>query len=179
MLLVYVRVEAPEGLLALSHIRRRAHPRVPVSFECVGIAGAGLGAADHLEPLARSDASAHRLLLAAARYARGPVAALLGFEFADTFSSCKTGWEPATKHLGSGILLHSGAIERALERRLVRYDFLRGAEPHRLALGGVASENAACLIPNGPVGRLLEIRDRLSEWHGRRTGRWPPCLPCG
>ena len=59
----------PDGILALAHLHRRLHHRVPVGIGHLAIAGSWVGAADHLGPVARSDASARRLLEAAVAYA--------------------------------------------------------------------------------------------------------------
>ena len=292
----------PDGLLVLSPLHRRVHHSVSVGIDYVGLAGSGLGAADHLGPIARSDASSLRLLQTAASYAgqrplvlsnlaarhraaalrlpgavevstkrcpvldlsgatstsdvwstkfvknlrrrnrlmessglrrrwthggpqalaaiedlrrvhvarwqsrgqsglfdeqrrrlltdlagrvegdeglwvetiegdEGVVAALLGFQYAGTFCSYKTGWDPSLHRLGVGILLHSGAIERAVSLGLTRYDFLRGAESHKYSLGGVDEVNGTIVVPNGVQGQVLLARDRLSELVSVRASR--------
>jgi CelD/BcsL family acetyltransferase involved in cellulose biosynthesis len=53
------------GILPLATLRRRVHRTVPVSLEYVGLAGSGTGAADHLGPIASSDAAGGALFAAA------------------------------------------------------------------------------------------------------------------
>lgn len=90
------------------------------------------------------------------------IAALFGFRFGRTFCSYKTGWDPDHHSLGLGIALHSAAIEWAAEHGLARYDFLRGANPHKYTLGGVDVVDTTFVLPNGWRGRPLLMRERLA-----------------
>lgn len=294
----------PDGLLPVSWLRRRLHPRVPVPIPYLGIAGSGVGAADHLGPITTSPKSAEALLATAdelsgrlplvlanlapvhhaaaerlphatrlapkrcpvvdlrgiaspddlwsaklrknirrrrrlmaeagltARWIRlepggpsalmdlqrlhvarwrsrggeglfderrvrflealagsdgedgvwlqliesadGPVAALLGFQFGRTFCTYKTGWDPTQRELGLGILLHSAAIERAIDLGFDRYDFLRGTEGHKYTLGGVDELDATYIVPSGPLGRLLIARDELADRRAAPAPRGEP-----
>ena len=286
-------LDAPSGLWALGSMRRRLHRRVPISLPYVGVAGAGLGAADHMGPLSPSVAVGARLLAAAmdvaadrplvlsnmaSRHhpvasglpgavlvertpcpgidlravaatselwrpsrrgdirrcerrmreaglerrwvrldasnlheldalqrlhrqlwswrgqrgllddrrkrflaalavgldepdgawiqlvegAHGPIAAMLALRFGSTMCSYATGWDPDHRRLGLGVLLEAGGIELALAQGLDRYDFLRGTEPHKFALGGVSDVDATYCIPRGWAGPLLLRRDRMA-----------------
>ena len=75
----------PVGLFALSELRQRLHPRIPASVPYLGIAGSGLGSADHLGPITESAESGERLLIAASAMAerRPLVLAHLGPAHAD------------------------------------------------------------------------------------------------
>lgn len=94
-----------------------------------------------------------------------PVAALLGFDYGTTFSAYKSGWDPAFSRFGLGLLLHAGAIERALNAGLTRYDFLRGPHPHKLRLGGRPVDSSTFMVPTPPLGPVLLRRDR---WYAHR-----------
>lgn len=93
------------------------------------------------------------------------VAAMLTFQFGSTMCSYATGWNPAFRKLGLGILLEAGGLEAAHERGLDRYDFLRGTELHKVELGGVIETDITYCLPTGVMGRALFGRDRLLEHH--------------
>ena len=286
-------LQAPSGLWALGAMRRRLHRRVPISLPYVGVAGAGLGAADHMGPLSTSAGVGASLLAAAMdvagdrplvlsnlasrhhpaaagltgavlvertpcpgvdlrsaattaelwrpsrrgdirrcerrmreagferRWVRlgdsnlheldelqrlhrrlwtwrgqqgllddrrkrflaavaagldepdgawlqliegsgGPIAAMLALRFGSTMCSYATGWDPTHRRLGLGVLLEAGGIELALAQGLDRYDFLRGTEPHKFALGGVSDVDSTYCVPRGWAGPLLLRRDRMA-----------------
>lgn len=69
VLLVDGPPDRPEGLLAVSRLRRQVHPHIGVRLPFVGIAGSGFGAADGLGPITPDERSARRLLDAAVRFA--------------------------------------------------------------------------------------------------------------
>jgi CelD/BcsL family acetyltransferase involved in cellulose biosynthesis len=87
------------------------------------------------------------------------VAAQLAFEFGPSMCSYATGRDPALRRLGLGVLLEAGGIERAIDRGLDRYDFLRGTEPHKLELGGIPTVDLAWCAPRGVRGRVLCARE--------------------
>jgi CelD/BcsL family acetyltransferase involved in cellulose biosynthesis len=64
-----------------------------------------------------------------------PVAAMFGFELERAFYLYNSAYDPAAARLSPGIVLISWLIERAIDRRLAAFDFLRGAERYKLALG--------------------------------------------
>ena len=105
----------------------------------------------------------------------GAIAAMLAFQFGGTMCSYATGWDPQHRRLGLGILLEAGGLTTASERGLHRYDFLRGTEQHKLALGGRVETDVTYCQPNGLLGHALFGRDRLLEhhrpaWQSARTG---------
>lgn len=298
-LLVDEQDDGIAGVLPLADLYRRAHPLVPLRLPYLGIAGSGLGAADHLRPLTADPSSAARLVAAAGALGRprsvlleamanetgrlagsslkgrvvaetpcpsidlagvedaeelwrqkrrsnvrrtfrrckdlgfdrrwlrldpsnlhlldelqqlhellwrsrgragliddrrraflaevatllkGPsgawlqvigdgshaVAAQLAFEFGPSMCSYATGRDPALRRLGLGVLLEAGGIERALDRGLDRYDFLRGTEPHKLELGGVPTHDISWCAPRGVRGHVLVAREvivaRRDSW---------------
>ena len=89
------------------------------------------------------------------------VAVQLAFEFGPSLCSYATGRDPALRRLGLGVLLEAGGIERALDLGLERYDFLRGTEPHKLELGGVASYDVSWCAPRGLRGQVLLARESI------------------
>ena len=89
------------------------------------------------------------------------VAVQLAFEFGASMCSYAVGWDPALRRLGLGVQLEAGGIERAFERGLERYDFLRGTEAHKLELGGVPTNDVSWFAPRGPHGPLLAVRESI------------------
>lgn len=77
VLLVDGPVDDPSGLLPLARLRQRLHPRLAVTVPYWGIAGSGLGAADHLGPVAVDPAAIDRLVDASPQVAGRGVALVL------------------------------------------------------------------------------------------------------
>lgn len=97
------------------------------------------------------------------------IGALLGFGFGRTFCSYKTGWDPAHHHLGLGVLMHAAAIERAKERDVTTYDFLRGTEAHKYRLGGVDRVDRSYIVGSSALTLMMRQRARLIEWRDGRA----------
>lgn len=64
-----------------------------------------------------------------------PLAVCFGFELAGTYFLYNAAYDPAVRDTSPGIVLVSEVIERSIERGLVRFDFLRGAERYKLRFG--------------------------------------------
>jgi CelD/BcsL family acetyltransferase involved in cellulose biosynthesis len=65
-----------------------------------------------------------------------PVAANLCFEYGDTLYLYNNGYDRHYPGPGLGYLCKAMSIGDAIERRLGRFDFLRGSEPYKRRLGG-------------------------------------------
>jgi CelD/BcsL family acetyltransferase involved in cellulose biosynthesis len=66
------------------------------------------------------------------------------------------GFDPEAARLAPGIALELASIRDAMERGITRLDLGPGAQPYKLALGGVVEERADVLAASGsPHGRLL------------------------
>jgi CelD/BcsL family acetyltransferase involved in cellulose biosynthesis len=68
-----------------------------------------------------------------------PVAVTLGFQSPGTYYLYNMGFERSAAHLSPGIVLLAALIERAIEERVARFDFMRGLEHYKLQLGAVPS----------------------------------------
>jgi CelD/BcsL family acetyltransferase involved in cellulose biosynthesis len=70
----------------------------------------------------------------------GPVASLFCLEFDGSVGLYNSGFDPAHAAFSPGIVLLSRVIRDAIERRLSRFDFLRGEEPYKYAFGAVPED---------------------------------------
>ncbi len=64
------------------------------------------------------------------------VATFLSFEFSGTEYVYNSGYDPEFSRFSPGIVLAALCIRQAIERRLVRFNFLRGREKYKYQLGG-------------------------------------------
>ena len=88
-------------------------------------------------------------------------AGLIGFQYAGGFYEYKTGWDPSLQAVAPGKILKTTSIERAIERGLSLYDFLRGTEQYKYRYGGEDRFDTTLLVPRGPSGWLLQLRERF------------------
>jgi CelD/BcsL family acetyltransferase involved in cellulose biosynthesis len=66
-------------------------------------------------------------------FVRGePIAAVYGLELGGRFYYYQSGMDPAWAARSPGLVLIGATVEDAYDRGLADYDFLRGAEPHKL-----------------------------------------------
>ena len=123
----------------------------------------------------------HAQLIARAGPGRGPAALVAelqgrligveyGFLWRDTFAGFKNGWDPAWAHLRLGNTLLRETI-RSLATQGVRvFDLLRGREPYKYEFGPVERCDETWFLPNGPVGRILAMRERALHLVHRDPG---------
>ncbi len=64
------------------------------------------------------------------------VAAFLSFEFSGTEYVYNSGYDPEFSRFSPGIVLAALCIRQAIEKRLMRFNFLRGKEKYKYQLGG-------------------------------------------
>jgi CelD/BcsL family acetyltransferase involved in cellulose biosynthesis len=64
-----------------------------------------------------------------------PAASLLCFEHEDTVLLYNSGFDPAARAFSPGVAIAARTIEDAITRGFRRYDFMRGEEPYKYALG--------------------------------------------
>ena len=76
------------------------------------------------------------------------VAAAIHFETRDRLFHYNAGTDPGARGLSPGVVLVAKLIERAIEKGIRQFDFMRGAEPYKYEWGAV----------NEPVQRLLVRR---------------------
>ena len=67
----------------------------------------------------------------------GPVAAMLVFDYDNTYNLYNSGYDPAYAKLSTGQVLTSYTIQHAVEAGRTMYDFLRGDEEYKFRLGGI------------------------------------------
>jgi CelD/BcsL family acetyltransferase involved in cellulose biosynthesis len=70
----------------------------------------------------------------------GPVASLFCLEFDGSVGLYNSGFDPAHAALSPGIVLLAHVVRDAIERRLRRFDFLRGEEPYKYAFGALPED---------------------------------------
>ncbi|GAB4272894.1 MAG: hypothetical protein Kow0092_28070 [Deferrisomatales bacterium] len=75
-----------------------------------------------------------------------PAAAVLCFEHAGTVYLYNNGYDPEWGRLSVGLLSKVCSVRDAIERGLARYDFLRGAEPYKMRLGGRPRDLYRCRV---------------------------------
>jgi CelD/BcsL family acetyltransferase involved in cellulose biosynthesis len=83
-----------------------------------------------------------------------PLAVTLGFQGPRTYYLYNMGYDPAAAHLSPGIVLLAALIERAIEERVARFDFMRGLEHYKLQLGAVPSSLIALRLAPRAAGRF-------------------------
>ena len=66
-----------------------------------------------------------------------PVAAVLGFEYANKLLLYNSGYDPSLSGVSAGFVLMSEEVRLAIDRGLVEVDFLRGNEKYKYDLGAV------------------------------------------
>jgi CelD/BcsL family acetyltransferase involved in cellulose biosynthesis len=69
-----------------------------------------------------------------------PLAVTFGFQSGAAYYLYNMAYDPAAAALSPGVVLLAGLVERAIADRLARFDFLRGLEPYKLALGAAPSD---------------------------------------
>ena len=136
--------------------------------------GAGAFRAPGLERLHKGFASAlagrGQLWLTTLDVDGAPVAAWYGFSFADTVYFYQGGWDPHWEHYSVGTILMGVMIRRAIERRYRVFDFLRGAEPYKMAWTFTARTCYELLVIRpGWRGATLRCLDWMAT---RRAVRW-------
>jgi CelD/BcsL family acetyltransferase involved in cellulose biosynthesis len=77
------------------------------------------------------------------------IASAIHFETPERLFLYNAGSEPDAKDLSPGVLLVAKSIERAIEKGIRQFDFMRGAEPYKYDWGSV----------DEPIQRLLVRRD--------------------
>jgi hypothetical protein len=113
----------------------------------------------------------HRRLAASAGRGRGPAAVvarragstvgvLYGFWWRDSFAAYQSGWDRAHARDGLGNVLILHALEFAAAEGAHSFDFLRGSEPYKYRFGARDHLDQTWLVPRGPAGALLALRDR-------------------
>ena len=95
--------------------------------------------------------------------ADGPVAIQLGLHHGTRYAIMKSGWSPALRNLGLGRLLHAGAITRALDLGLGRYDLLRGDEDYKYTLGARSEASASLTRPATTQGWVFTGRELVAN----------------
>ncbi|MBI4607459.1 MAG: GNAT family N-acetyltransferase [Candidatus Rokubacteria bacterium] len=68
------------------------------------------------------------------------VATYFCLEFAGSVAIYNSGFDPVHAALSPGTVLLAHVLRDAIERRVTRFDFLRGDEPYKYAFGGVAED---------------------------------------
>ena len=113
----------------------------------------------------------HRRLAATAEPGRGPAAVvarragstvgvLYGFWWRDSLAAYQSGWDRAYARDGLGNVLVLHALEFAAAEGARSFDFLRGSEPYKYRFGARDHWDHTWLVPRGPAGALLALRDR-------------------
>ena len=84
---------------------------------------------------------------------RSPAAAVLYFDYGNTFYLYNNGYEPGLDSLSVGTLCKVYNIRDAIERGRRTYDFMRGSETYKYRLGGREIPLQSCRIDfRGPAG---------------------------
>ena len=87
------------------------------------------------------------------------VAAICCFRQGDTVAFYTTGYDQRWARYGPGRRVMAAAIRAAVEEGAVEFDFLRGAEPYKLAWGAEVEHDLRIIRPTSRRGRVL--------WAGR------------
>jgi CelD/BcsL family acetyltransferase involved in cellulose biosynthesis len=85
-----------------------------------------------------------------------------------TWSVYKTGWNPDLAPLGPGVHLAVEAVRSARAAGAAQLDFLRGVSPYKYSLGAVDRFDQSVALRSSLGGRLLAVRERLSERRATR-----------
>lgn len=130
---------------------------------------------DFHECLASSSTEVHASFMVAARLDGRLVGALYGFLDPGRLHYYQSGWDPSFEKASLGSVLIGEAIEMAGARGAATFDFLRGDEPYKLRFGAEVHEDLSVLVPRGPGGRAVHLRDGLASgvagWRERRARR--------
>ncbi len=102
--------------------------------------------ADYFTDMAARMAGLGHLRLLFLNIGEKQVAAALCFDYGDTFYLYNSGYDPAYAHLSVGLLSKALCVREAIAQGRKRFDFLRGAEPYKYALGGTDVPVQRCLI---------------------------------
>ncbi len=93
----------------------------------------------------------------------GPVGALYGFWWQETFSYYQGGWDDRWSQLSLGTVLNAEAIAECSRRGGRIYDFLRGEEEYKERFGAVPRIDQTWIRPTGLSGFLTIARSRAAK----------------
>ena len=74
------------------------------------------------------------------------VAAVLGFDYGDSFYLYNSGYDPEYSRLSVGLLLKALCIKESIARGKKHFDFLRGSEPYKYNMGGRDQPIYRCVL---------------------------------
>lgn len=75
-----------------------------------------------------------------------PVSMVMCFDYRSTRYLYNSGYDPRFRALGVGLMAKILSIRDAVEKGLIRYDFLKGAEDYKQRLGGESTQLYRCTI---------------------------------